>query len=288
MKRLGSSLLLAAASLPALGQAARTEYVEGYVVTAQIEAIAPEMKASAKAAPEALALTGALRNVARLSSRFTLAPDISRQEILSTDFILPAGTLALHKAGDRFYVLADPKAQTYVIMDAADLLTALEGGQGIVNTAYEARVVHTDERKTIAGYPAKKSVLTVTYASSIPFENTHMLVQQQNEIEIWHTAHLVSAAASEHLFFKFQQDRSGAVRKVVSQEIGFPLDIRFVITPRGAKAGTAPQPGSFHLAVSEVKVEKRLPVDLFNVPPKGYRRLEKNPYFAGALSKSEG
>ena len=40
----------------------------------------------------------------------------------------------LHKAGDRFYVLADPKAQTYVIMDAADLLTALEGGQGIVNT----------------------------------------------------------------------------------------------------------------------------------------------------------
>lgn len=288
MKRLGPSLLLAAAALPAAAQApapARPEFVEGYVVTADLEAIAPEMKASSKAAPEALALTGALRSVARLSSRFTLAQDISRQEILSTDFIVPAGTLALHKAGDRFYVLADDKAKTYVIMDAADLLTALEGGQGIVNTAYEARVVHTDERKTLAGYPAKKSVVTVTYASSIPYENTQMLVQQQNEIEIWHTSHLVSASALEHLFFKFQQDRTGAVRKVVAAEIGFPLDIRFVITPKNAKKGAAPQPGSFHLSVTEVKAEKKLPAELFNVPPKGYRRLEKNPYFAAALAK---
>jgi hypothetical protein len=284
MKRLGLTLLAAAAALPAFSQAP-AQFVEGYVITANIEAIAPEMKSAAKAAPEALALTGALHNVAKLSSRFTLAPDISRQEILSTDFIIPAGTLTLHKAGDRFYVLADPKAQTYVIMDAADLLTALEGGQGIVNTAYEAKVVHSDERKTIAGYPAKKSVVSVTYASSIPFENTHMLVQQQNEIEIWHTSHLVSAAALDHLFFKFQQDRTGAVRKVLSEEIGFPLDIRFVVTPRGAKAGTAPQPGSFHLSVTDVKVDKRLPAEIFNVPPKGYRRLEKNPYFAGALAK---
>jgi hypothetical protein len=286
MKRLGPTLLLAALALPAPGQAPTPlPPVEGYIVTVDIEAIAPEMKSSAKAAPEAQALTGALRNVAKLSSRFTLAQDISRQEILSTDFIVPAGTVALHRAGDRFYVLADPKARTYVVMDAADLLTALEGGQGIVNTAYDARVVHTDERKTIIGLPAKKSVLTVTYASSIPFENTHMLVQQQNEIEIWHTAHLVSAGARDHLFFKFQQDRTGTVRKVVTEEIGFPLEVRFVIKPKDAKKDAAPQPGSFRMSVSEVKTDKRLPAELFDIPPKGFKRLDKNPYFAGALAK---
>jgi len=283
MMRLGLVLLLAG-GVPAFAQA-RPEVVEGYVVTAEIEAIAPEMKSSAKAAPEAQALSGALRTVAKLQSRFSLAQDISRQEILSTDFVVPAGTLALHKAGDRFYVLADPTAKTYVIMDAAELVTALEGGAGIVNTAYAAKVAHSAERKTIAGYPAKKSLVTVTYASSIPFENDRMLVQQQNEIEIWHTAHLVSGAALDHLFFKFQQDRTGACRKVLTEEIGFPLEMRFVITPQGAKKDTAPQPGSFQMRVTEVKVDKRLDTSLFNVPPAGYRRLEKNPYFAAALSR---
>ncbi len=286
MKRLGPTLLLlAAAAIPASAQDPRPETIEGYIVTAEIQAIAPEIRSSAKAAPEAQALTGALRTVAKLTSRFTLASDISRQEIVSGDFIVPAGTLALHKAGDRFYVLADPNAKTYVIMDAADLITALEGGAGIVNTAYDAKVVHTDERKTILGFPAKKSLVTVSYASSIPFENTHMLVQQQNEIEIWHTAHLVSGAALDHLFFKFQQDRTGTVRKAVAADIGFPLEVRFVISQKGAKKGAPPQPGSFHMLVSEVKLEKKLETSLFNVPPKGYRRLERNPYFAGALAK---
>jgi hypothetical protein len=283
MKSLGLALVFC--TLPALAQAPRPEYVEGVIVTADIEAIAPEIKASSKAAPEAQALTGALHTVAKLTSRFTLASDISRQEIVSTDFVVPAGTLALHKAGDRFYVLADPKQKTYVIMDAADLVTALEGGAGIVNTAYDAKVVHTDERRTIAGFPARKSVVTVSYASSIPFENDHMLVQQQNEIEIWHTAHLVSGAALDHLFFKFQQDRTGTVKKAVAAEIGFPLEVRFVIQQQGAKKGALPQPGSFHMLVTDVKQEKQLEKSIFNVPPTGYRRLERNPYFGGALAK---
>ncbi len=285
MKRLGPTLLLVAATFSAPAQDLRPETIEGYIVTAEIQAIAPEMKSSAKAAPEAQALTGALRNVAKLTSRFTLASDISRQEILSSDFIVPAGTLAMHKAGDRFYVLADTNAKTYVIMDASDLVTALEGGAGIVNTAYDAKVVHTDERKTILGYPTRKSLVTVSYASSIPFENTHMLVQQQNEIEIWHTSHLVSTVALDHLFFKFQQDRTGTVRKAITADIGFPLEVRFVISQKGAKKGAPPQPGSFQMLVSDVKLEKKLDTALFNVPPKGYRRLEKNPYFAGALAK---
>jgi hypothetical protein len=283
MKRFGTTLLLAV-SLPALAQE-KPQFIEGYVVTAEIEAIAPELKPSSKTAPEAQLLAGALRGVAKLQSRFTLGHDISRQEILSPDFVVPGGTLALHKAGDRFYVLADPQAKTYVVMDAADLLTALEGGAGIVNTAYDAKVVHGSERRTIAGYPAKRSVVTVTYASSIPFENDRMLVQQQNEIEIWHTAHLVSGAALDHLFFKFQQDRTGACRKVMAAEIGFPLEIRFVITPQGAKQGTAPQPGSFQMRVTDVKLEKKLDTSLFNIPPSGYRRLEKNPYFAAAVAR---
>src|SRR5262245_38420918 len=121
------------------------ETVPGYVVTVDIEALAPELRASAKATPEAQMMTGALRNVSKLQSRFSLAQELSRQEILSTDFILPAGTLVMHKSGDRFYVIADDKTKSYVVMDASDLVTALEGGAGIVNTAYDAKVVHTSE-----------------------------------------------------------------------------------------------------------------------------------------------
>lgn len=277
-------MLVATAPL-ALAQPSKPELVDGYVVTADIEALAPAMKAPGKSAPEALALMGALHDTSRLSSRFMLAQDLSRQEILSTDFILPAGTLVMHKSGDRFYVIADPKARNFVIMDASDLLTALEGGAGIVNTQYSAKVVHSDERREIAGYACRKSILTVTYASAIPFENDHILVQRQNDIEIWHTSRLVSSSVMDHFFFRFQQDKTGTCRKVVGEEIGFPMEIRFVITQQGAKKSDAIQPGSFHFLVSEVKPEKKLDAALFTIPPPGYRKLDKNPYFAAAMAK---
>ncbi len=282
MKRLGLVVVLTGVAATAVAQPV-PETVAGYVVTADIQAIAPELKASAT--PEARVMAGALRNISKLQSRFSLAQDLSRQEILSPDFVLPAGTLVMHRAGDRFYVIADPKGQSFVVMDAADLLTALEGGAGVVNTAYDAKVAHTGERRDIAGFPSRKSIATVTYAASIPLENERILVQQQNDIEIWHTSHLVSGAALEHLFFKFQQDRTGACRKVISAEIGFPMEIRFVVKQQGAKKDTAPQPGSFHMVVTDVKQEKKLASALFAIPPAGYRRLDKNPYFAAAMAR---
>jgi hypothetical protein len=284
MSRLGLAVVFGGVAAGAAAQPI-PESVGGYVVTVDIKALAPEMKAPAKATPETQAMAGALRNISKLQSRFSLAQDLSRQEILSTDFVLPAGTLVMHKSGDRFYVIADPKQQSYVVMDAADLLTALEGGVGIVNTAYDAKVAHTMERKDIAGYPCRKSIATVTYAASIPLENERILVQQQNEIEIWHTSHLVSGAALEHVFFKFQQDRTEVCRKVIRSEIGFPMEIRFVVTQQGAKKGAPPQTGSFHMVVTDVKQEKKLASSLFAIPPAGYRRLERNPYFAAAMAK---
>lgn len=284
MKHLGLAVLLTGVAAIAAAQPI-PETVAGYVVTADIQAIAPDMKASGRATPEAQVMAGALRNISKLQSRFSLAQDLSRQEIVSTDFVLPAGSLVMHKAGDRYYVIADPKSQGYVVMDSSDLLTALEGGAGIINTAYDAKVVHTGERKDIAGFPSRKSVVTVTYAASVPLENERIMVQQQNDIEIWHTSHLVSGSALEHLFFKFQQDRTGACRKVIASEIGFPMEIRFVVMQQGAKKGTPPQPGSFHLVVTDVKQEKKLASSLFAIPPPGYRKLDKNPYFAAAMAK---
>lgn len=258
-------------------------FVEGYLITAEIKAIAPEaMKAPSAGAPEAEALVGKLRQQSQLVSKFSMAQDLSRQEILSTDFILPAGTLVMHKAGDRYYVIADPKAKTYMVMDAESLLNAFEGGAGIVNTAYDARIEHTAERKTIAGMPCKKSIVTVTYVSTIPFENDKVLVQQKNDVEVWHTSHLVSTSATEHFFFKFQRDRTGTVRKIVATELGFPMEINFVVTGAApGKKGPQVQPGSFHMLVTEVKVEKKLDSELFRIPPAGYKRIEKNPYFPG-------
>ena len=279
--QLSVPFLVAVAALApaALAQPTKPVYVEGYSLTVDVEALAPAMKVVGKPSPEAQAMVGALHNTTHLQSRFTLVKDISRQEILSTDFILPAGTQIFHKSGDRFYVIADPKAKTHVVMDAWDLLTALEGGNGIVNTQYQAKVDHTDERRDIAGYPCKKSILTVTYASAIPFENDRILVQQQNQVEIWHTANLVSGEGLDHLFFRFQQDKVGTVRKVLQEEIGFPMEVRFVITQPGGKKADAIQPGSFHYLVTAAKVEPKLNVADFTIPPGGSRQLDKNPYF---------
>jgi hypothetical protein len=201
--------------------------------------------------------------------------------VLSADFLLPQGTLLLHKAGDRFYVIADPRQQTYLVMDSAQLLTALEGSAGIVNSGYQARVAHTQERKEIVGLNCRKSVVTVTYASSVPFENDRILVQQKNDIEVWHTADIASNVAIDQLFFKFQQDQTGAVKKVLEQEIGFPVEVSFVVSQAGAKKATGPQPGSFHMKVTELRKEKKLDGSLFRIPPAGYRRVERNPYFKG-------
>jgi hypothetical protein len=254
--------------------------VPGYVVTLEIRATAPGMMPSAGAAPEAQVLASRLKGTSALRTRVWLAQDLSRQEILSTDSVLPPGTLVMHKAGDRAYVIADPRERTYLVMDSHALLEALEGSGGVVNSQYEARVEHTDERRVIAGLPCRKSVVVVSYISSIPLENDRVSVQQKSEVTVWHTSALVSSAATDHLFFKFQQDRTGAVQKVISTEIGFPMAVDFVVTQGAGRKNAVPAASALHMEVTEVRREPRLDGELFRIPPAGYRRTDKNVYFA--------
>ena len=135
-------------------------------------------------------------------------------------------------------------------MDSQALLEALEGSGGVVNTQYEARVAaHRREEGRSPALPCRKSVVVVTYVSSIPLENDRVSVQQRNDVEVWHTSALVSSAALDHLFFKFQQDRTGAVQKAVASEIGFPMEVDLVGHPgrgpqgAGARAGLAAHGG---------------------------------------------
>ena len=251
--------------------------VSGYVLTLEMRAAAPDVKTPQASAPEARALMERLRGPASLRSRVWLGQDLSRQEILSADFVLPPGTLVLHKAGDKFYVIADPKAKTYLVMDSEQLLNALEGGAGIVNSRYTAKVRHTDEKKLVAGVPCRKSIVTVAYVSSIPFENDHVLVQQSNEIEVWHTFDIVSRAAVDHFFFKFQRDKTGTVQKLLDSEIGFPMEVSLVVTQGTGRK--AVQSGALRAQVTEVKKDKDLDSELFRIPPTGYRRVERSPYF---------
>jgi hypothetical protein len=172
-------------------------------------------------------------------------------------------------------------------MDAEALLDVLEGGAGVVNSQYEAKVQHTDERKVIAGVPCRKSIVTVSYISSIPLENDHVAVQQRNDIEVWHTSTLVSSAATDHFFFKFQRDRTGQVQKAISSEIGFPMEVNVVVTQGSGRKSGQMAPGSLHMVVTEVRKDSRLDSELFRIPPAGYRRVDKSPYFtAGALSQA--
>jgi hypothetical protein len=254
--------------------------VPGYIATVEVRAIARDLKPTAANAPEAQTMLGTLKAPTSVVSRFYLAQELSRQEIVSTDFVLPAGTVLLHRAGDKAYVVADPATKTYAVMDAEVLLGALEGGAGILNSQYAASVLHADDRKTIAGLPARKSVVTVSYVTSMPLENDRILVQQKNDIEIWHTSGLSSAAALDHFFFKFQRDKTGEVRRILAAEIGFPLEVKFVVTQAGVgpKAGTI-QPGSLHATVTDLKKEPKLDSTLFRIPPSGYRRVDRLPFF---------
>jgi len=274
-----AGVVLCAAAPLALAQR-RAQLAEGYIVTLEVRALAAEVKLP-KGAGEAKAVASSLKPDSPLVARFYLAQDISRMEVVSTDFVLPAGTLVFHKAGDKFYVIADPKSKTYVPMDSGGVLNALEGGAGIVNSQYTAKVTHTPDRKDIAGAPCRKSIVTITYASLIPFENDRILIQQKNDIEVWHTPELVSAAAMDHFFFRFQQDKTGATQKVLAGELGFPMEVNLVVTnvAEGKKA-SAVQPGSLHATVTDVKLSKKLPAELFQIPPEGYTRVDRNP-FAG-------
>ena len=105
-----------------------------------------------------------------LVTRVWIAQDLTRHEIVSTDFILPAGTVVLHRAGDKAYVIADPKTQTYAVTDAEPLLDAIEGGAGIEDSQYTATVAHTEEKRVISGQNCRKSIVTINYASAVPVE----------------------------------------------------------------------------------------------------------------------
>jgi hypothetical protein len=268
---------------------AAPKYVAGYVATLEVKALAPALAASPGATPEAQAMLGALKAPRPVVTRVSLAQDLSRQEIVSEDFVLPAGTVVLHRAGDKAYVIADPKTQTYAVMDAEPLLDALEGGAGIEDAQFTAKVVHTEEKRVIAGQSCRKSILTVNYVSAVPVETSRVLVQQKNDVEVWHTSALSSAAAVEHFFFKFQRDKTGLVRRTVAQEIGFPMEVKMVVTAAGAGGRPAtPQPGSLHALVREVKVEEELDTELFRIPPAGYARVARMPWFGAVRPRTGG
>jgi hypothetical protein len=253
--------------------------VDGYVGTLEMETSVSGMKEGGSTGPEAQAFLGQLRDKARLQTKIYLAQDLSRQEVVSTDFILPAGTVILHEAGAKFYCIADPKAQTYSVIDAEGIMKALEGGIGITNSEYSAKVTHTTEKKMVGNVSCRRSVVRVSYVSSIPFENDNLLVQQTNEIEVWHTAQYVSSALLDHFFFKFQRDRTGTVQKVVSAELGFPMELSMSIA-QGSGNKVAPA-GALKMSLSDVHVEKRLPSELFAIPPAGYRKVERSPFMIG-------
>ena len=96
--------------------------VPGYVATVEITALAPDLKPPAAADTRALVVEA--RGGTRLDARIYLAEDLSRVEVLSTDFILPRGAFLLHKAGERFYAVADPQTKTYFAMDASRRMSA--------------------------------------------------------------------------------------------------------------------------------------------------------------------
>lgn len=254
--------------------------VDVYVVTAEFDALAPVTNAKGLT-PEAQAILDKLRAIKHVSSRFYLVGNVLRQEILSDGFILPKGTVILHKAGDRYFAIVDDKAKTFLPVDAATVIAALEGGAGIENSQYDAKVTNTTEKRAIAGLPCRKSLIDVSYVSMVPFENEKIPVQGKNQIEIWHTAKLPSDAAQDQIFFNYNKDKTGRVRRAIATDIGFPMEVRFVVTQPGTKKAEGAQPGSFHMLVTDAKVEK-MHEDLFAIPPKGYSRLQKNPYFGAA------
>jgi hypothetical protein len=167
-------------------------------------------------------------------------------------------------------------------MDADALMDALEGGVGIVNRQYEAKVEHTADKKTVAGLSCRQSKVLVTYVSQIPVENDTVLVQQKNAVDVCHTSQLVSGAAMDHFFFKYQRDKTGAVQRAIAADIGFPLEVSTVVT-QGASSGPkakVARPGSLKMVVTEVRQDKALDTALFRIPPAGYRKIDRAPYFA--------
>jgi hypothetical protein len=255
--------------------------VEGYVANLDIETTLTGIK-DGPSSPEAQAFLGQLRANGRLQTRIYLTQDLSRQEVVSTDFFLPAGTVILHQAGAKFYVIADPKAKTYVVMDAEGVLKALEGGIGIVNSEYTAKVQHGSEKKQVGPATARRSVVTVGYVSAIPFENDQVMVQQTNEIEVWHTSDYLSRALLDHFFFKFQRDKTGTVQRVVTAELGFPLEMSMTISHGGGGKKPAAAAGSLRMAISEVRSDKRLDPALFDIPPAGYKKADRSPFGSAA------
>ncbi len=77
------------------------------------------------------------------------------------------------------------------------------------------------------------------------------------------------------------------MRKTLAEDIGFPLEVKFVVTQAGTgpKAGTV-QPGSLHATVTELKKEPKLNATLFRIPPAGYRRVDRLPFFGRARSRA--
>jgi hypothetical protein len=258
--------------------------VAGYVGILDIEASLPALAPGGAAPPEAQSLLGRLKDKAQLKTRIYLSRDLSRQEVVSTDFVLPAGTVILHEAGARFYVIADPKEKTYVVMEADGIMSALEGGLGIVNSEYQASVKHTLEKKPCGAFGCRKSLVTVKYVSTIPFENDKVFVQQANELEVWHTSDLLSSALLDQFFFKFDRDRTETVQKLVKAELGFPMEMTLTVQPPPSAKRATVSAGTVHIAVSDLRVDKKMDAELLRIPPAGYRRLDRNPYFKNAAA----
>lgn len=266
MSALAASLLTLAAAAPV------------HVMTVEVR-FDPPAAVAAALTPEMLAL----RDRPHLVSRVHVSGEFSRQEVVSTDFMLPAGTFVLHRAGTNAYVVGDPATRTFIETDANGLLEAIEGGAGIRPEGYAAQVAHSQETKTIAGKACRKSTVTVTYQTPIPFESGRVMMPHTNEIEVWHTTEIASPSALEPFFLKFRRAEAQSVERVLTKELGFPLEVRLTaIHGRGAKRTPS---GTIRMLVTELKTEANADPDLFRMPPRGYTKSDKPlPLKPGALS----
>jgi hypothetical protein len=294
---LAAALTVGGASVLCAQLTTAPKKVPGYIVTADVEALLPGPETANLPAGDTKALLASLATGKKVTLRAALAERLSRMEIASDGFLLPAGTILQHQAGSRPYTISDPQAKTFIVMDSGVLLNAIEGTAGIGPSPYDATVVHTGEEAraesiervpsalravVAAGYPCRKSIVTVSYAVAMEFEGKQIHVQRKTELTIWHTSKLVSTAAIDHLFMKFQNDKTGKVRRVLEQEIGFPMMVDVIVRSRQGAKQDSVQPGSFRMVVTGVKVEKELDPLHFQIPLPGFRQVSRNPYFGAA------
>jgi hypothetical protein len=214
----------------------------------------------------------AFADKAKFRMTVAIIDDRTRMIVVGDNMPMPEGSYIVYDAPGKRYAFVAAGKKEYRLLPASQIASLFEGGPSTGRTNYTVNVTDTQEKKTIAGFEAIKSNVTVGFDWTLKFAGKTKTGKTKATLGVWHTAdpRLKPGWAKQMIDFvtlPFQDDEGRKVADELKAKLKFPLEWSMEVVKNEGGEGDQ-KPVVLGTTVTKIDVGK-IPGTTFQVPPPG-------------------